>query len=114
MTVQQTLFGEETIEEKKAPKKEQKKQMNNDEFKKLTSDTTIHYAGKAIKVTEYLSLSEIANGITDGESIRPITKEDLRKRMEEEYGEMTKGLTHFEHDAKAKKIVPVLSVRKKG
>lgn len=94
--IQQTLFDEETIEEKKESKKVSKKQENKaDEFKKLTSDTTIHYAGKTILLTEYFSLSEIANGITDGETVRPITKEDLRKRMEQDYKEMMKDLTYF-------------------
>lgn len=141
---QETLFsflGEEapeTIQEgtKKSPvaKKqkvasEKKKSLpkSEPEIWELNGETIIRYGGENIPLTDYFTLDEITNGIQDRSltdeqtaeentevKVKKITGEDVRKRMEEDFGELTEELTTMTFNKEKNMIIPVLTARKKG
>lgn len=99
-----------------APKKEP--------FKVLV-DTIVRYAGMDLPVTNYFTVEEIENGLPgkkkksdeeDGEEtgFNPISENDLRKRLEEDYAELVANFTQLVYIEKKNIIVPVLSAKKKG
>lgn len=93
----------------------------------LNTETIIRYGGENIPLTDYFTLEEITNGLQDssptdeqyGEDntevkIRKITGEDVRKRMEYDFGELTEELTTMTFNKEKNMIIPVLTARKKG
>lgn len=81
--------------------------------------TIIRYDSENLPITNYFSLEEIANGIlqNEGEKVGercPITSEDLRKRMVDEYGELLEELCVMVFNKEKNIVVPVLQARKKG
>jgi hypothetical protein len=85
----------------------------------LTTETIIRYGGENLPVTDYFSTMEILEGIriVEGDKageFRPISAEDLRKRMEEEFAELIEGYTHMIFNKEKNLVIPVLQARKKG
>ncbi|OIJ11480.1 hypothetical protein BKP35_12110 [Anaerobacillus arseniciselenatis] len=71
---------------------------------KLFSDWTIHYYGNTFTVTEFVQ--DIPEG--------GITTEELRAAMAQEFFEMTKERTHFDHDSENKRLFPKVTGGAKG
>ncbi|QCJ45481.1 hypothetical protein FAY30_26440 (plasmid) [Bacillus sp. S3] len=94
-----------------------------DPFKVLV-DTIVRYAGMDIPVTNYFTVEEIENGLPgkkkkseedeEETGYNPITENDLRKRLEEDYAELVANFTQLVYIEKKNIIVPVLSAKKKG
>ena len=82
--------------------------------------TIIRYNGQDIPVTKYLTAEELAEGISvkkkDKEERKPVTAEELRKRMEKDYPELVPAYTElfFIEKKGATYIVPIQKAKKKG
>jgi hypothetical protein len=71
---------------------------------KVFADWTIHYYGNTFAIGDFVQ------GIPeDG-----ITTEQLREAMAQEFFEMTKDRTHFDHDAENKRLFPKVTGGAKG
>lgn len=125
---------------KKSPAAKKQKVVSKEEKKKsaavpksetetwdLNAETIIRYGGENIPLTDYFTPEEISNGIQEslhsGEENREessqmrmskITGEDVRKRMENDFGELTEELTTMTFNKEKNMIIPVLTARKKG
>ncbi|RHW35979.1 hypothetical protein D1B31_17985 [Neobacillus notoginsengisoli] len=99
-----------------APKKEP--------FKVLV-DTIVRYAGMDLPVTDYFTVEEIENGLpvkkkksdeNSGDEIefKPITENDLRKKLEQDFAELVANFTQLVYIEKKNIIAPILSAKKKG
>lgn len=89
-----------------------------DEFE-VNTDTIIRYDGDRRPITDFFSPDELEHGIrsTTGdetEERRKITGEDLRKRMEEEFGELLEEWTTMLFNKERNMVVPTIAARKKG
>lgn len=71
---------------------------------KVFADWTIHYYGNSFNVTEFVQ--EIPES--------GVTTETLRESMAQEFFEMTKERTHFDHDAENKRLFPKVTGGAKG
>lgn len=71
---------------------------------KIFADWTIHYYGNTFTVTEFVQ--EVSES--------GITTETLREAMAQEFFEMTKERTHFDHDAENKRLFPKVTGGAKG
>lgn len=71
---------------------------------KVFADWTIHYYGNTFTVTEFVQ--DIPES--------GITTEDLRLAMAQDFFEMTKERTHFDHDAENKRLFPKVTGGAKG
>lgn len=93
----------------------------------LNTETIIRYGGENIPLTDYFTPEEITNGLpessptdeqTTGDNtakkLRNITGEDVRKRLENDFGELTEELTTMTFIKEKNMIIPVLTARKKG
>lgn len=84
-------------------KKEAKKEVKKEQVR-MDGEWIIAYAAQNYRVTEFVTLN-------DGESIEA---EDLRKKMEEEFFELSKERTHFEYDKERKIVFPIVKGTSKG
>jgi PRTRC genetic system protein A len=93
----------------------------------LNTETIIRYGGENIPLTDYFTPEEITNGLPESsptdeqttgdntaEKLRNITGEDVRKRLENDFGELTEELTTMTFIKEKNMIIPVLTARKKG
>ena len=93
----------------------------------LNTETIIRYGGENIPLTDYFTPEEIINGLPESSStdeqstednaalkMRNITGEDVRKRLENDFGELTEELTTMTFVKEKNMIIPVLTARKKG
>lgn len=122
---QLNLFGEEmfkvTTKEEEVKKKEKANEKKTstsakDDAKKSTTqvkkkqeikvfaDWTIHYYGNTFTVIQF-----VPDVPESG-----ITTEELRAAMVQEFFEMTKERTHFDHDAENKRLFPKVTGGAKG
>ncbi|RKJ73744.1 hypothetical protein D7X33_20210 [Butyricicoccus sp. 1XD8-22] len=98
----------------KTAKTEEKDKFAPNEF------TIIRYYGQDIPVTQYLTPEELAEGLpvkkNGSEERKPVTAEDLRKRMEKEHPELVSSHTEllFIEKKGASYIVPTIKAKKKG
>lgn len=105
---------EDATTTKPVVKKEEKEKFAPNEF------TIIRYYGQDIPVTKFLTVEELAEGILgtkNGEQVRkPITAEELRKRMEKVYPELVSSHTEllFIEKKGVSYIVPTIKAKKKG
>lgn len=120
----------ETKEKHEPKKKEEKKPTNNKESKpvqpkeegdelEVNLETVIRYGGQTIPITDFFTTAEITNGIEDARDngevvLTPITKEEIRKRMEREYSELVEELTTMVYKKDKNMVIPVLQARKRG
>jgi hypothetical protein len=87
---------------------------------KVTVGTIIRYAGEERPVTSYFSIEQLENGLAtkkkDSEEIeyKPISENDLRKKLEDDYPELVANFTSLVYIEKKDIIVPVLQAKKKG
>jgi hypothetical protein len=81
-----------------SPVKKEKKEI------KVFADWTIHYYGNTFSIGDFVQ--DIPE---DG-----ITTEQLREAMAQEFFEMTKDRTHFDHDAENKRLFPKVTGGAKG
>ncbi|MEI2356283.1 hypothetical protein [Mesobacillus zeae] len=90
-----------------------------DPFKVLI-DTIVRYAGMDLPVTNYFSIEEIENGLPvkskkeEEPGFKPISDNDLRKKLEDDYPELVANFTQLVYIEKKNIIVPILSAKKKG
>lgn len=91
---------------KKAEKKEP-------EFK-VDIETQIRYFGTVSFITDFFTIDEIENGISSTKEQRPINQEDVRKRLEKVYPELTKKDSTINLIEKKNIIVPSMMAKKKG
>jgi len=85
----------------------------------VNAETIIRYDSENLPITNYFSLDELSAGVPSSEEgkeneLRPITGEDLRKRMVDEYGELLEELCVMVFNKEKNLVVPVLQARKKG
>lgn len=90
-----------------------------EEKMELTVESTFYYGGEHHPITDYFNQEEIEEGIriTEGDKAgerRPITGEDIRKRMEEEYRELIEEYTHTVFSKEKNMVLLILQARKKG
>ncbi|EST55759.1 hypothetical protein T458_05370 [Brevibacillus panacihumi W25] len=88
----------------------------------LNENTIIRYGGENIPLTDYFTNDEFKIGLVgkvsteenEEEELRPITADDIRKRLEQDFAELTEELTHMSWIKEKNLIVPILQARKKG
>lgn len=95
---------------------------------KVLADTIIRYGGMEFPVTNYFTVEEIVNGLPnkkkksdnseDEESeesmFRPISENDLRKKLEDDFPELVANFTTLVFLEKKNIVVPILQAKKKG
>ncbi|KZE68020.1 hypothetical protein AWM68_17780 [Fictibacillus phosphorivorans] len=87
---------------------------------KVTVSTIIRYAGEERPVTSYFSIEQLENGLatkkkdSDEVEYKPISENDLRKKLEEDYPELVANFTSLVYIEKKDIVVPVLQAKKKG
>ncbi|QDX90960.1 hypothetical protein EEL30_00310 (plasmid) [Brevibacillus laterosporus] len=136
--LQETIFsflGEEEPEtvEITSPKKSKKVASNTsnktkptpkpEEIFQVNTETSIRYGGETIPLTDYFTADEISIGTllesnTEADPQTPtykaITVDDIRRRLENDFAELTEDLTSMSFIKEKNLIVPVLQARKKG
>lgn len=92
------LSGKPTSDSSKSDKKEVKKPV-------FDQTTYICYAGRQFPITKFFA---------DTDSLSKLELEDVRKRLEKHFPELSKQRTKMEWDEKKKFIVPMVTGGKKG
>lgn len=96
-----------------------KKPEKKDTFK-LTANTVIRYANSEIPITQYFSFEEIESGIAkkkkgDEEvTYKPITEEDLRKKLEVDFPILVPKYTTMVYVEKQDVVIPIMQAKKNG
>lgn len=105
--------AEDTTDQLESVKKIVPKKPQENTFK-VTPNTVIRYFGEVSPITDFFSLSEINTGIERTKETKAITAEDVRKRLEKVYPELTKRDSIINYIEKKDIIVPSMMAKKKG
>lgn len=87
---------------------------------KIFVDTIIRYANEEKSVIDYFTEEEILNGLPrkkkgdEEPTLVPISENDLRKRLEDDYPELVPNFTTLVYVEKKNIIIPILQAKKKG